>query len=90
MHFGDVVVHKRVNMRHPDISDKDVVYAWMHDVKSRRRPKTEPTQYAAVGFDPRGRLLEMCAIYNEGQSVFVVYHAMEATPKMLRELGLDH
>lgn len=89
MFFDDVVVHERVTLRHPDVSNEDVVYAWHHKVKSLRRPNTEPTQYAAVGFDPRGRLLEMCAVRDIDNDRMVVYHAMRATRNMLSELGID-
>ena len=89
MNADDVIVHERVGLRHPELSNKDVAYAWRNPLKARRRPKTELTQYAAVGFDPRGRLIEMCAVYDDDLCAYVIYHAMEATPKILHELKLD-
>lgn len=89
MNPGDVIVHERVGRRHPELSNRDVIYAWRHPLKSYRRARTEPTQYAAVGFDPSGRLVEMCAVYNDDLCAYVIYHAMEATPKMMHELSLD-
>ena len=89
MFLDDVIVHERVHLRHPDVSDDDVIYAWHHKIKERKRPKTDPTQYAAVGFDSHGRLLEMCAVRNLDVDAMVVFHAMRATRKMMEELKLD-
>lgn len=48
---------------------------------------TDPLRYVAVGYDEYGRLLEMVAVLDESDR-WHVFHAMRATPKVLRELKL--
>ena len=52
-----------------------------------RARNTEPVQWVGVGLDARGRLLEFIAI-ETGPDRWLVFHAMVATKKVLRELGL--
>jgi hypothetical protein len=52
--------------------------------------RSEPNskQAAAVGFDSKGRLLEMVAVF-DGKD-YLIYHAMTPpTKKVLAELGLS-
>ena len=51
------------------------------------REDTDPLRYVAVGYDEYGRLLEMVAVLYESDR-WHVFHAMRATPKVLRELKL--
>ena len=51
------------------------------------REDTDPLRYVAVGYDEYGRLLEMVAVLDESDR-WHVFHAMRATPKVLRELKL--
>jgi hypothetical protein len=46
-----------------------------------------PPQWVGVGLDGSGRLLEYVAI-NVGIDRWLVFHAMPATTKVLREVGL--
>ncbi|MCI1649324.1 hypothetical protein [Bifidobacterium tibiigranuli] len=74
--------------RHPDINEHDVRYAFSHIIRSMRRPgDDEPTQYLLVGTTTDGRVIEMLAVIGE-QHEWLVYHAMRATRKTLRELDL--
>ena len=83
-----VRVHPRVMRRHPDISERDVQYAFKHVIRSMRRDGGhEPTQYLLVGTTGDERMIEMLAVMNEENDWFV-YHAMTATSATLHELGL--
>jgi len=56
-------------------------------VRFMAREDTDPLRYVAVGYDEYGRLLEMVAVLDESDR-WHVFHAMRATPKVLRELKL--
>lgn len=74
--------------RHPDISENDVLAAWENFVRMEHRREPNSQQAAAVGFDSKGRLLEMVAVAKGDD--YLVYHAMTPpTKKMLTELGLS-
>ena len=88
MPVGDVVVDPRVNMRHPDVSERSVCVAWRNVVRFMPRDGTDPLRYVAVGYDEYGRLLEMIAVLDESDR-WHVFHAVRATPKVLRELRLS-
>ena len=80
-------IHPRVSKRHPEISDNDVVAAMRGMIRYQQRVSGE---WLAVGFDDRGRLLELVYQYDEDEDFFFVFHGM--TPpsgKTLRELGLE-
>jgi hypothetical protein len=81
-----VVVHERVNRKRPDIKVADVVQAFESALRSRPR-STHPIQWVGVGLDSGGRLLEFIAVENEPDGWFV-FHAMPATNKVLKEVGL--
>lgn len=77
----------RVSTRHPDVSADSVRVAWSNVVRFMAREDTDPLRYVAVGYDEYGRLLEMVAVLDESDR-WHVFHAMRATPKVLRELKL--
>ena len=83
-----IVVHGRVMERHPEITPDDVGHAWVSRVASaiRRTPRTD--HMVVVGFDARGRLLEMVAVELE-DGVPLVFHCMTPpSAKTLVETGL--
>lgn len=83
-----MIVHPRVNERHPEISDKDVQCAWEGMVCHAFRIDRECQELIGVGMDSRGRLVEMVARKLEDGS-WCVYHAMSPpSKKTLNELGL--
>lgn len=86
--LGDVVVDPRVSSRHPDVSEYSVQVAWRNVVRFMPREGTDPLRYVAVGYDEYGRLLEMVAVLDESDR-WHVFHAMKATPKVLRELRIS-
>ncbi|KAB8292755.1 hypothetical protein DSM100685_0766 [Bifidobacterium avesanii] len=81
------MVDPRVSKRHPDVSEHSVHVAWSNVVRFMPREGTDPLRYVAVGYDERGRLLEMVAVLDESDR-WHVFHAMKATPKVLHELML--
>lgn len=83
-----IVVHHRVHARHPDITEDDVRTAWRNAIRIQRREGSFDDRYLALGADRRGRLLEMCAVQIDDESV-LVFHAMRATVKAIIELGLN-
>jgi hypothetical protein len=87
--LGKLYVHPRVHERHPELLDRDVIAAWETALLSTPRTEKNPNEYLAVGFDGRGRLLEMVAVRLDGCD-WLIYHAM--TPpsnKTFEELGIE-
>lgn len=83
-----IFVHPRIMERHPDISENDVLVAFENYVRLQHRSEPNSEQAIAVGFDSKGRLLEMVAV-SKGED-YLVYHAMTPpTKKMLDELGIS-
>lgn len=83
-----VRVHERVGIRHPNVTESDVLTAWHNRIKCQVRIGPWPPQYAAIGFDGTGRALQMVAVYNLLQDEVLIFHAMPASENMKRELGL--
>ena len=80
-------VHPRIHTRHPEVCEEDIVTAWSNFICRTRRIDTFDDNFIAVGFDSTGRLLEMAAVQlSDGE--WFIFHAMPATPKALKELGL--
>lgn len=48
----------------------------------------DPTQYMAIGTDQQGRALEMLAFIDAQRQEWVIYHAMPASRKAMRELNM--
>ena len=73
---------------HPDIEDRDATSAFRNTLRSIPREGTGfPPQWVGVGMDSKGRLLQYVAI-DEGSDQWLIFHAMQATTKVLREVGL--
>lgn len=85
--MGQIQVHPRVHQRHPEIKDEDAIAAWTMAIRSVARVWKDPDQYVAVGFDGRGRLLEIVAA-RDGVGDWVIFHALTPPTKAtMRELG---
>lgn len=84
-----ISVHSRVRKRHPELTDDDVLAAWENSLMSAPRISKNPQEYVAIGFDGKGRLIEMVAVRSsDGQ--WLIFHAM--TPPSNRtysELGFE-
>ena len=76
-------VHPRVHERHPEIGDDDVVQAWENCVE--RADREVAVREARIGFDQKGRELEMVGSKSDGE--WLVFHAMTPpTKKMHAEM----
>jgi hypothetical protein len=75
-----------VTQLHPEVTADDVLEAFEGTLRSRARD-THPVQWAGVGTDAQGRLLEYVAVEDEPDG-WLVFHAMPATKKMMIEVGL--
>lgn len=85
--MSSIQVHPRILKRHPEISEEDVVTAWVNAIAIRNRTFSPPDMYAAAGADTKGRMLELVGVELENGSM-LIYHAMKLTDKMRKELGL--
>ena len=87
--MAKLIVHPRVILRHPELDEAGVMAAWENALVSTPRTHLNPNQYVALGFDTKGRLLEVVAVRLEDGS-WLIYHAM--TPpsnKTFEELGIE-
>ncbi len=81
-----VIVHSRITERHPEIQEKDVLVAWEHCIRSIPRLEKNSSEYAAVGVDGNGRLIEMIGV-RLIDGLWLIYHAMTPpSKKILSEL----
>ncbi|CCH77652.1 conserved hypothetical protein [Nostocoides japonicum T1-X7] len=72
--------------KRPQLETMDIVYAFENTLRTRARD-TDPVRWVGVGVDPHGQLLEYVAVEDEPGG-WLIYHAMPATTKVLREVGL--
>lgn len=82
-----VVVHPRVSVRHPEITDEDAIHAWVYAVECAERVDSLYwPAYAVLGYDRNGRLLELLAALQEDGRI-LIYHAMTPpSKKMMTEI----
>ncbi|MDR0482597.1 MAG: hypothetical protein LBH13_05495 [Cellulomonadaceae bacterium] len=85
-----VTVLPRVFERHPHITHEDIENAvmGMGYICSQARIGTEPTAYVGAGFDLHGRQLQWIGVRGQVPGTWLVFHAMELTEKVRRELGM--
>jgi hypothetical protein len=62
--------------------------AWENCLRFKKRSGGAFNEYAAIGFDSNGRLLEMVAAQQFDGSWLVFYAMTPPTRRMLKELGL--
>ena len=72
-----MIVKGRVIERHPELTVEDVEYAWEHFREATIREVT--LREMRIGFDKRGRLLEMVGVLT--MDGWVIYHAMTTPSK---------
>lgn len=69
------------------VSEDDIRYAWSNFVRKRYRGAPNEGEVVAVGYDTKGRFLQIVAA--ERPYGTVIFHAMQPpTMKVLIELGL--
>ena len=83
-----IYVLDRIRDRHPEISPDDVREAWENSIAYAVRDDSRPFEYMAVGFDGKGRAIEMVG-RRTPDGDWVIWHAFTPpTKKALRGLGL--
>ena len=70
------------------LSKRDIIHAWKNAYIERSRRGAYPPQHISIGPDRQGRDVELISVWNEELAAWVVFHAMKATPKLKREIGL--
>ena len=80
-------VHRRVTLRHPDVTEIGVEVAWRNAIAMRLRNIEAPAHIVAAGADSKGRLVEIIGVELENERI-LIYHAQRLTAKMRSELGL--
>ena len=81
-----IKVLERVNKRHPDMIELEVVGAWESRIRTQYRLDGNKPYMVAVGVSSSGKLIQMIAFDDGGD--MVIFHAMKATNKVLIELGM--
>ena len=84
--MNEVGVDPRVTRLHPELSDNDVIFAWEHSVKWSIRQQSN--DYVAIGFDEKGRTVEMVAARMKDDTLLIYHARTPATRKFRKELGL--
>ena len=83
-----IEINRRVMARHPEISPEDVAHAWAARIATANRRGKYSEETVAVGFDGKGRMLEMVAV-TKADGTMHVFHAMTPpSAKTLRETHL--
>lgn len=82
----DLIVHPHA-LKH-GVSEADVEHAFENAYATRTRGGPYPPEYVSVGPDHCGRDIQLVCVWRSEQRRWLVFHAMPATKKVLRELGL--
>ncbi|MDR0483358.1 MAG: hypothetical protein LBH13_09455 [Cellulomonadaceae bacterium] len=84
----DVEVNHRVFENHPEMIQEDIEYAMEAGaLQSQVRLGSDPECYVGAGTTSNGKLVQWIGIRTSPQGWYV-YHAMELTEKVRRELGM--
>ncbi|WP_311141918.1 hypothetical protein [Lancefieldella rimae] len=76
----DVIVHKRITERHPELTEQDVLDAWENAIYTAPRKHAQyPFEMLVLGFDSNSRPIEMLVAAQE--NAWVIYHAMTPPTK---------
>ena len=79
----------RIEERHPDVSKEDAAAAWSSAVAwMPDLTKDDPRRYIGVGFDGRGREIEVVAIRKDIDTWVVIHAQTPAKTDIKRKLGL--
>lgn len=81
----NIVIHKRIKKRHPDISNTEILEALENTLNWIQRSKHNGEIFG-IGITKQGRFLEY--VYMEYKEAILVYHAQLATKNAFKELGL--
>lgn len=78
----NAIVHPRVFERHPELDELGILHAWSNFTVSAVRVPRE--REIRLGYDLRGRELEMIAVALDDDS-WLIYHAFSPPTKKLRK-----
>lgn len=67
-------VHGRIKKRHPELDEEDILAAWDAAIMSMPRLPDRPDEYVVLGFDGKGRLLEIVGVRGE-KGEWLIFHA---------------
>ena len=84
-----IIVLDRIEERHPDVSKEDAAKAWASSVA--RMPDLangRPERYIGIGFDDRGREIEVVAVRKSIDAWVVIHAQTPAKMDIKRRLGL--
>lgn len=70
------------------LNKRDILHAWTHVLASRERLDLEVRLLVVVGLDSGMRPLQIIATQDACSGEWSVFHAMRATKKVMREVGL--
>lgn len=76
-----VVVAPRIFQRHPELGFEEIIMAYMNAFRCGWRPNGDMVM---LGMGEKNRELEIIA--HEYEDVIVIFHAMKATKKFIREI----
>ncbi len=82
-----VFVLDRVVERHPDLAKEDAAHAWAFCIKSMPRLGKEPEEHVGIGYDAKGRLVEVVAIRNSVGDWLIKHAQTPPQESIKRELG---
>ena len=89
--FDNTEVNPRINKRHPELPDSDVLDAWRNAfvIIERRGVPLPDTIFVGIGSDAKGRLIEMVATITVDEKVHIFHAMTPPSAKTLKEVGLD-
>ena len=87
--LANLIVHKRVTERHPELTEEGVRAAWENALVSTPRIAKDPDEYVALGFDGDGRLLEVVATRLRDGDWLIFHATTPPSDKTFRELGIE-
>jgi len=89
--FDKVEVNPRINERHPELLDSDLLIAWCNAfvVIERSGALLPDTILVGIGSDAKGRLIEMVASVTESGTVHLFHAMTPPSAKTLREVGIN-
>lgn len=80
----DVIVHPRIELEH-GINEEDILAAWDNalPLKRRARPRNNlgHDEYITIGFDTKGRPIELVAATYVAEHLWLVYHGVRPATK---------
>ena len=70
-----IAIHKRVTQRHPNLTEKEIIFAWQTALESALRIDSPRfPECVKIGYGKSGQLIEMVGVQTEDG--WLIYHAM--------------